>query len=325
MTRSTATSDEIRAPDPGRGTRTTEAILIDTQKVDATLAAHRISGRRFTAGGITSFVRDQGEGEPVVLMHGLPVSSFLYRKVIPRLADQGFRAISFDLPGLGLADRPTDYDYSVRGLGEFAADAVDALGIDQFHLVVHDVGGPVGFQAVQAAPERILSLTVLNTLLSMDHPPFPGEIYGRVSDRFRGILTSPRLFRELMLRVGIANAHAVTMEEIDVHRRLLLDADQGAAYLRIMRGLRKHGVGPWHDVVDRRFAPYPVDVLWGGQDPILSLRRFGFPMLQATRLPWLRVTHAKHYLQEDRPDEVASVIACNARRAHEPSTIEEKR
>lgn len=275
--------------------------------------------------GITSFVREQGTGETIVLMHGLPTSSFLYRRVIPRLADHGFRALCFDLPGLGLADRPVDFDFSIRGLGEFAAAAIDALAIDRFHLVVHDAGGPIGFQTVLAAPERILSLTVLNTLLSMDHAPFPGEIYGRFSNRFRGVLTSPRLFRELMLRVGIADASAVTAEEIDVHRRLLLDADQGAAYLRIMRTLRHKDVGPWHDVVDRRFAPYPIDLAWAGQDPILSLRKFGFPMLQATHLPWLRVMRAKHYLQEDRPDEVAALIADNARRAHDTATIKENR
>ncbi len=299
--------------------------MIDTARVDAALAAHRIAGRRFSAAGIDSFVREAGTGETVVLMHGLPMSSFLYRKVIPRLAEHGYRALCFDLPGLGLADRPTDFDYSIRGLGEFAAEAIDALGIDQFHLVVHDAGGPIGFQTILGAPERVLSLTVLNTLLSMDHPPFPGEIYGRFAHRFRGILTSPRLFRELMLRVGIGDASAVTDEELDVHRRLLLDADQGAGYLRIMRSLRMKDAGPWHDVVDRRFAPYPVDVAWGGHDPILSLRRYGFPMLQAAHLPWMRVVRAKHYLQEDRPDEVVAVIACNARRAHDPSPIEESR
>lgn len=275
--------------------------------------------------GINSFVREQGTGETIVLMHGLPMSSFLYRKVIPRLAERGFRALSFDLPGLGLADRPSDFDYSIRGLGEFAAAAIDALDVENFHIVVHDAGGPIGFQTVMAAPERVLSLTVLNTLLSLDHAPFPGEIYGRFASRFRGVLTSPRLFHELMLRVGIADASAVTPEEIDVHRRLLLDPDQGGAYLRIMRTLRHTDVGPWHDVVDRRFAPYPVDLAWGGQDPILSLRRFGFPMLQATHLPWLRVMRAKHYLQEDRPDEVAAFIAGNARSAHDPSTLEERR
>ena len=81
---------------------------------------------------------------------------------------------------------------------------------------------------------------------------------------------------------------------------------------------------PTCEVVDCRFAPYPVDIGWGGRDPILSLRRFGYPMLRASHLPQLRVMRAKHYLQEDRPDVVAALIACTARRAHDRS-LEEHR
>src|SRR5437879_6217825 len=110
------------------------------------IAAHRNAGRRFEAGGISSFVREQGEGDPVVCMHGVPASSFLYRKVIAELADRGLRGVAFDLPGLGLADRPDDFDYTWTGLGRFGVAAVDALALDRFHLVVHDIGGPVGFE-----------------------------------------------------------------------------------------------------------------------------------------------------------------------------------
>jgi pimeloyl-ACP methyl ester carboxylesterase len=79
-------------------------------------------------------------------MHGVPTSSFLYRKVLAGLKRGGLRGVAFDLPGLGLASRPVDFDYSWSGLGAFSASAVDALGLDSFHLVVHDVGGPVGFE-----------------------------------------------------------------------------------------------------------------------------------------------------------------------------------
>ena len=295
---------------------------MDTRRVDALIAAHRVSGAHFTAAGVTSFVRRQGSGEPVVLMHGLPVSSFLYRKVIPRLADLGFEAIAFDLPGMGLADRPVDFDYGIGSLGAFASAAVDALGLDRFHLVVHDAGGPVGFQVAQAQPERIMSLTVLNTVLHLPRTPFPGEVYGRVFPRFGGAAASPWLFRQLMHRVGIADTSAVSDEEIDAHRRLLLDADGGAAYLRIMTSLRGSALGPWDDVVDCRFAPYPVDVAWGALDPILPMRRNGLAMLRASHRPWLRTLRARHYLQEDRPDEVASIIAANARQAHLVTTQE---
>ena len=153
--------------------------MADDAGLGAVATAHQRAGRRFEAGGLTSFVREEGEGEPVVLVHGLPSSSFLYRKMLPELASRGLRAVAFDLPGLGLADRPTDFDYTFAGLGRFAAAAVDALGLERFHLVVHDAGGPVGFEMAAGMPERIRSLTILNTVVTMDKVPFVMEVYAR--------------------------------------------------------------------------------------------------------------------------------------------------
>src|SRR5919202_1839696 len=112
------------------------------------LDAHRAAGRWFEAGGIRSFVRERGQsrGGTALLLHGVPTSSFLYRKVMPVLDDGGLREMAILLPGIGLADRPEDFDYSWSGLARWASHAVDALGLDTFHLVVHDIGGPVGFE-----------------------------------------------------------------------------------------------------------------------------------------------------------------------------------
>src|SRR5829696_10027431 len=134
----------------------------------AVVRAHGAAGRRFAAGGIHSFVRETGAGEPVVCLHGVPASCFLYRKVLDELAARGLRGLAFDLPGLGLADRPPDFDYTWTGLGRFCREAVDALELDRFHLVVHDIGGPVGFELAAAAPARVRSLTVLNTIADPD-------------------------------------------------------------------------------------------------------------------------------------------------------------
>lgn len=89
---------------------------------------HRNEGRWFTAGCVRSFVRDHGDGPAVVLLHDGPASSFLYRKVAPELAARGLRAIAFDFPGLGLADRPRDFDYTWSGLAAWLATAIDTLG-----------------------------------------------------------------------------------------------------------------------------------------------------------------------------------------------------
>ena len=72
------------------------------------IAEHERSGRYFTVGDrVESFVLDVGIGEPVVCLHGVPASSFLYRKVVRELAARGLRGVAFDLPGLGLAARPS--------------------------------------------------------------------------------------------------------------------------------------------------------------------------------------------------------------------------
>src|SRR5947208_16900411 len=126
----------------------------------AVVERHRAAGRDFEAAGVRSFVREAGDGEPVVCVHGVPASCFLYRKVLDELAARGLRGVAFDLPGLGLADRPRELDYSWTGLGRFAMAAVDALGLDSFHLVLHDIGGPVGLELAAALPERVLSITL---------------------------------------------------------------------------------------------------------------------------------------------------------------------
>ena len=90
----------------------------------------RASGKTFDADGVQSFVAEAGSGEPVLCLHGVPASAFLYRKVIAELAALGLRGMAIDLPGLGLADRPARFDYSWSGLGRFCVDAVDALELE---------------------------------------------------------------------------------------------------------------------------------------------------------------------------------------------------
>ena len=76
------------------------------------IASHGLSVMTFKAGGVGSFVVERGDGAPVVCLHGVPASLFLYRKVLTELATQGLRGVAFDFPGLGLAERPSDFDYS---------------------------------------------------------------------------------------------------------------------------------------------------------------------------------------------------------------------
>ena len=278
------------------------------------LEAHEAAGRYVEVSGLRGFVREGDVGDPVLLVHGVPASSYLYRRVIDELVPRGLRGVSVDLPGFGLTDRPGDFDYSMAGLGVWLSAAVDALGLDRFHLVVHDAGGPVGFELALLAPQKVRSLTILNTAFELSNLPYPGELYARAASRVTGPLARADAWRFMMRRVGVADAGAVTDAELDVYRLLGLRTDEGAAYLALMKSLRAgHGGGErFAPVIDSRRTSYPVSVLWGALDPLLSLKKQGLAVLAATGLPTMHVVAAKHFLQEDHAATVAATIAANA-------------
>jgi len=281
--------------------------------VAAIIAAHEAAGYRFSAAGTGSFVRDEGQGEAVVCLHGVPVSGFLYRRVVPELAERGMRGIAFDFPGLGLADRPVDFDYSWTGLGHFACKAVDALELDRFHLVVHDIGGPVGFELAHAMPDRVKSLTILNTLIDVAtfRKPWVMRPFGwtGLGEVWLAGMTRP-VFRRLMAMQGIADMGQVAPTEIDAHLALLKRQDRGAAFLRIMRGFEPT---PAKQAIYRAVVAdteRPVQILWGAHDPALKLARYGAQARAAAPAdtPLIELP-GKHFLQEDCAPAIAERVA----------------
>jgi haloalkane dehalogenase len=280
-------------------------------EVAQVIDVHRAAGRRFEAGGVRSFVREHGSGPHVVLLHGVPASSFTYRKVIGPLADQGLRAVAFDFPGLGLADRPRGFDYSWSGLAAWLGEALDALEIDRCHLVVHDIAGPIGCEWAIRYPDRVLSLTALNTMLnpaSFRRPwtmqPFAvrglGELWLRA--------TPPPLFAALFRAQGLADRHAMSSAEIYAYRALLTRLDRGHAFLRIMRGFELGEEKQrflWQGLAER---PWPARIVWGERDPALGIEllRVAQRVLDVDDPVLLP---AKHFLQEDQAPALAYAIA----------------
>jgi len=274
--------------------------------------AHREAGRFFEACGTRSFLREAGEGQAVLCMHGVPASCFLYRKVIDELASRGLHGIAFDLPGLGLAARPADFDYTWSGLGRFCRAAVDALGIGRFHLVVHDIGGPVGFELAAGMPDRVLSLTLLNTIVAVESfqrpwsmQPFAMRGLGWLW--LRGLTRYS--FRAIMALQGIQDHSATPSSELDAYVELLKREDSGRAFLEIMRGFERTAEKQALYEGAVRGAPYPVQVIWGAMDPALRLVRYGEEARQIAGVDSLHALPAKHFLQEDQAPAIGALVA----------------
>lgn len=285
-------------------------------RAEEIVAEHAAAGREFTAGGVTSFVREEGTGDPVVCVHGVPVSCFLYRKVLPEIAARGLHGIAFDLPGLGLADRPADQDYTWTGLGRFAADAVDALGLERYHLVVHDIGGPVGFELAAAHRDRVRSLLVLNTIGDVDRFRRPWFMQPYAHPRLGPAwlsTTSPAVFTGLMYAMGVLDRSVITPAEIAAHVQLLKRDDGGAAFLKIMRGFERTAAKG--ELYRRTLseAPYPVGILWGADDPSLRPSREGEHIRRAAGLPDVPTVPGRHFLPEEQPAAIAEHVVALAR------------
>ena len=120
-------------------------------------------GTHVEVGGRRIFVYERGEGPTVLLMHGFPTSSQMFRNLIPALSDR-FHLVAPDYPGFGNSSMPKveDFDYSFDRLAEVMEGFVEKIGLDRYSLYLMDYGAPVGFRLAARHPERVETLIVQN-------------------------------------------------------------------------------------------------------------------------------------------------------------------
>jgi pimeloyl-ACP methyl ester carboxylesterase len=123
--------------------------------------------RRVAGDGLTLAVRDEGQGQPVLLLHGFPDSSHLWRRQVSALVDAGMRAIVPDLRGFGESDKPEAVeDYAIAHSVADAVTVLDALGEERTHVVGHDWGAVVAWALAAFVPDRVDRLVAM----SVGHP-----------------------------------------------------------------------------------------------------------------------------------------------------------
>jgi len=115
-----------------------------------------------TANGAEVHYVDEGEGTVILMLHGNPTWSFLYRKMIGKLRHR-FRCIAVDYPGFGLSAAPAGYDFLPQSHSQVLIEVVETLNLDNFLLVMQDWGGPIGLALAERFPERVRGLILGNT------------------------------------------------------------------------------------------------------------------------------------------------------------------
>lgn len=253
--------------------------------------------------------QDMGEGEVIVIVHGTPSSSEEFSQVATELA-RSYRVILPDHLGFGRSEKPFDGDYSLKSHTNRLEALLTHLNIDHFHLVVHDFGGAIALPIAVKFPDRVLSLSLINTWawpLENSEPMF----------RFQKPLMKSPLMRWMYLNLNFS-ARVLVKSAWGMHRPLNKEKHQ-----RYMQAFptRQDRMGTWRfaeALCDASESSWnldlsilrakPAQVIWGMADKLLSPRTFDywknlFPDAH-------RVTLGKvgHFVADEAPEKLTPVL-----------------
>jgi haloalkane dehalogenase len=252
---------------------------------------------------------DEGEGPVVVMVHGTPTSSFLYRHLIRDLS-QDHRVIAMDHIGFGRSDKPEDWSYRPEDHARNLELLIERLELQDVTLVVHDFGGPIGLAYAIEHPQNVRALALFNTWMWS----LKGTAAERVS-RFMSGAVGRFLYKQLnfsprvLLRTGFADKRKLTKE---IHRHYI-EAFPSAAERQ----------GPWvlaKELIDsadfyeglwqrrRHIEDKPALLLWGMKDPFFDVDSLDRWNATFTSPRVVRFPEAGHFVQEEAGDEAAREI-----------------
>jgi pimeloyl-ACP methyl ester carboxylesterase/2-polyprenyl-6-methoxyphenol hydroxylase-like FAD-dependent oxidoreductase len=283
-----------------------------------------VQRRTLRVGSIATPLREAGPSdasEAVVFVHGVPGSGADFEPLLAAAGRLG-RAVAWDAPGFGKADKPEGFEQSVEGHAGFLAEALEELGIERAHLVLHDFGGPWGLAWAAGEPERLASATLICTGADLGdrwhraariwRTPLAGELVMATltRGRFRGALrrgNSPRLPAPFV-------------------DRMYEDLDRGTrgSILRLYRSVDDRAIRARELSSALRPLDVPALVIWGRHDPYLphalaARQREAFPGAE------VHVLEASgHWPFVDQGDRVEELLVGFLKRALAPRPAAER-
>lgn len=264
---------------------------------------------RLEGDGVVLAVRDEGEGAPVLLLHGFPDSSNLWRNQIPALVGAGLRAIAPDLRGFGESDKPEAVeDYAIaRSVADMVA-VLDALGVERTHVVGHDWGAGLAWALAAYVPDRVERLVVM----SVGHPN---------TLRQPSVKQREKTWYQLLFQFpGVAEA-LIQRDDWKLFRELLADAVDRDRYIAdlsrpgaLTAGLNWYRANATPAQELERTQPFPAVAvptmgIWSSGDNYLTEEGILGSGEHVTG-PWRyeRIEGAGHWLQLEAPGRVNELL-----------------
>ena len=251
---------------------------------------------------------DEGSGPTVVMFHGNPTWSFLYRKVILALRDR-FRCVAVDYPGFGLSERPSGYGYTPAEHATVIGKLVDSLNVDRFTVVGQDWGGPIGMSVAMERATRVSAMVFANTW----YWPAAGSlsVFSIVMSTMpmQWLILQRNFFVNVIMPRSVAKPLDANVVEAYQNAQPSPGSRRGVAeFPRQIRRARRM-LSRLANEAPIALRGKPIELVWGMKDPAFGretvIQRWlrDFPTARVTRL-----TDASHYVQEDAPEALAAAV-----------------
>jgi haloalkane dehalogenase len=272
------------------------------------LPAFPFAPRYLDQGGLRMHYLDEGDGDPVLCLHGEPTWSFLYRRMIPGLSSVA-RVVAPDYFGFGRSDKPTDQSwYTFDRHCASISRLVDELDLHALTVVVQDWGGPIGLRLAVERPERVARLVILNTGVGGGRPPSETWL------RFRDVVRAAGSDFQAGRLIRTAAARGLSDDVVAAYDAPFPTGESKAGVLAFPEQVPTE---PEHPNTAPLMAirealkswEKPALVLFGDSDPIFRPEvADSISRLIPGALPAELVENAGHFVQEDAGEEVASRI-----------------
>jgi haloalkane dehalogenase len=253
---------------------------------------------------------DEGSGQPVVMVHGNPTWSYLYRNLIKRLQPE-YRCIAMDHIGFGLSDKPQDWSYLPADHSANLTILIEELKLTNITLVIQDWGGPIGLSYAVTHPQNVARIVIMNTWawpVDRDwyYIAFSGFMGGPIGQY---LIRSHNFFAKSVMRQAFGDKLKLTP---DVHEHYLraLPTPEDRLGCCVFPGQIIKSTA-WIDQIWQTISELngkPKLIVWGMKDIAfrekeLKLWQSTFPEAQTVRL-----SSVGHFVQEEAPDELAEAV-----------------
>lgn len=241
-----------------------------------------------------------GKGDPIILLHGVPTYSYLWRNIIGPLSQTGL-VLAPDLPGYGLSDKPMDAPYTIGYFADSLDGLINSLGLEKVSLVVHDLGGPVGLLWAVNNPDRIEKIVILNTII---HPHFSLAMkLLLLSVHIPGLanwISSPSGIAYTM-KWGVYNKNAMTPEILSAYQSPFLDLKVRRATIKTLSSVEQKVLG--EILFKLKCLDKPIFLVCGENDSLLSSEMHQLEK-DLPKASFISMKSCGHFIQEDQPQKL---------------------